>query len=104
MSSAVLFDWFGIRAKEGNYIPFIVWANWLCGLLYLAATYGIWKNKSWAKIPLISSIAILLFSYIGLFIYINGGEIYETKTMGTMAFRIGVTLLLLFTTNKILKK
>ena len=104
MSSSVIFDWFGIRAKEGNYVPGIVWANLVCSILYLVAAYGILKNQTWAKLPLIISFIILLLAYIGLFIHINNGGLSETKTIGAMAFRIGVTAIFLFITIKILKK
>ena len=104
MSSSVLFDWFGIRAKEGNYVPGIVWANFVCGILYLIAAYGILKNQTWSRFPLTISLLILIIAYIGLFIHINNGGLYETKTVGAMAFRIGVTALFLFITTKIFKK
>ncbi|MBU4538631.1 MAG: hypothetical protein L6264_08335 [Weeksellaceae bacterium] len=104
MSSSVLFDWFGIRAKEGNFVPFIVWTNWLCGFLYLTAAYGIFKNKTWSKIPLITGLIILILAYIGLFIHIEHGGLYENKTLGAMAFRIGVTTVFLLITTKIFKK
>jgi len=104
MSSSVLFDWFGIREKEGNYVPGIVWANFVCGILYLVAAYGIFKNQTWSRFPLTISVIILIIAYIGLFIHINNGGLYETKTVGAMAFRIGVTALFLFITTKIFKK
>lgn len=104
VSSSVLFDWFGIRQKEGNYVPFIVWANWLCGILYLISAFGIIKNKFWSKFPLIISILILILAYIELFIYIKSGGIYETKTVVAMAFRILITAIFLLTTLKIIKK
>lgn len=104
MSSSVLFDWFGIRAKEGNFVPFIVWANWLCGFLYLTAAYAILKSKTSSKIPLISALVILIIAYIGLFIHIDQGGLYENKTMGAMAFRIAVTTLFLLATIKFIKK
>ena len=104
MSSSVLFDWFGIRAKEGNYVPGIVWANFVCGILYLVAAYGIIRQQIWARFPLTIALIILILAYIGLFIHINNGGLYETKTIGAMAFRIGVTAIFLFITSKILKK
>ena len=104
MSSSVLFDWFGIRAKEGNFVPLVVWANWICGILYLITAYGILKNQSWVKVLLIISLVILVIASMGLFIHINNGELYETKTIGAMAFRMILTALFLFTTIKILKK
>lgn len=104
MSSSVIFDWFGIREKEGNYVPGIVWANLVCAILYLVAAYGIFKNQTWARFPLTISLLILIIAYIGLFIHINNGGLYETKTVGAMAFRIGLTAIFLFITSKILKK
>ena len=104
MSSSVLFDWFGIRAKEGNYVPGIVWANFVCGILYLVAAYRIIRHQIWARFPLTIALLILILAYIGLFIHINNGGLYETKTVGAMAFRFGLTSLFLFITIKILKK
>ena len=104
MSSSVLFDWFGIREKEGHFIPFVVWANWICGMLYLIAALGILRNQSWAKLLLIISLVILILTYFGLFIQINDNVPYETKTIGAMTFRIAVTALFIFLTNKINKK
>ena len=101
MSSAVLFDWLGIREKEGNFVPAVVWANWLCGFLYLICAYAVFKNSLRAKIPLITALFILIAAYLYLFIHISNGGLYETKTVGAMAFRIGVTALFLFTTIKI---
>lgn len=104
MSSSVLFDWFGMREKEDNYVLFIVWTNWLCGILYLISAFGILKNKTWVKFTLLISLLILILSYFDLFIHIKNGGIYETKTIIAMAFRIGVTAIFLLTTIKILKK
>lgn len=103
MSSSVLFDWFGIRAKEGHYIPFIVWANWLCGILYLVAAFGILQNKPWVRMPLVGSLIVLVLAYMNLFTHITTGGLYETKTIVAMAFRIGISAVFLFTTIKILK-
>ena len=104
MSSSVLFDWFGIREKEGNFVPLIVWANWLCGFLYLMAAFALWKNKLWAVKPLIISLIILAIAFIGLFIHITGGGLYETKTLGAMVFRLGITGIFTYLTFKIYKK
>ena len=92
MSTAVIFDLFGIRAKEGNYVPFIVWTNWGCGFMYLAAAYGIWKSKAWVTKLLAVVALVLAGAFIGLFFYIQSGGIYETKMVGAMAFRMTVTI------------
>ena len=92
LSSSVIFDLFGIRAKEGNYVLFVVWANFLSSILYLFAAYGFIKTQKWTtKLLGISSI-LLIVAFIGLFIHIYSGGIYETKTIGAMIFRIVLTL------------
>ena len=92
LSSSVIFDMFGIRVKEGNYVLFVVWANFLSSILYLVAFYGFIKNKKWTFKPLGLSAIILLVAFIGLFIHISFGGIYETKTIGAMLFRTTVTI------------
>ena len=92
LSTSVIFDLFGIRAKEGNYVLFIVWSNFISSILYLFAAYGLVKNKKWTtKLLAISSI-ILIVAFIVLQFYISSGGIYEKKTVGAMIFRISVTL------------
>ena len=92
LSSSVIFDWFGIRAKEGNYVLFIVWANFISSLLYLISAYGFLKIKNWAFKALSVATVILVVALIGLFIHIYSGGIYETKTVFAMLFRISVTI------------
>jgi len=96
MSSSVLFDWFGIREKEGNYVLFVVWANFVSSLLYLFAAYGFLKQKKVTFNILSLSALILIMALVGLFIHINSGGLYETKTIGAMIFRIAVTIAFVF--------
>lgn len=92
LSSSVIFDLFGIRAREGNYVLFIVWANFLSSILYLIAAYGFIKGKRWTIKPLGIASIVLLVAFTGLLIHVNAGGIYETKTIGAMAFRITITI------------
>ena len=91
LSSSVIFDLFGIRAKEGNYVLFVVWSNFISSLLYLFAAYGFVTAKKWTAPLLGISIIILITSFIGLIIYASSGGLHETKTIGAMIFRITVT-------------
>lgn len=93
MSSSVIFDLFGIRAKEGNYVLFIVWANFIASILYLIAVYGFIKKTHWTFKVLIIALIILVVAFVGLQIYIQNGGIYETKTVKAMGFRIVLTLI-----------
>ncbi len=92
LSSSVIFNLFGVRAKEGNYVLFVVWANFLSSILYLFAAYGFIKTKRWTIHLLGISAILLIIAFIGLIIHINSGGIYETKTIGAMIFRITITL------------
>lgn len=92
MAGSVIFDLFGIRAKEGNYVPFVVWANFICGFIYVLAAYGFFSIKTWTVFPLIIALAILIVAFGGLLIHINSGGLHETKTVAAMLFRTAVTL------------
>ena len=96
LSSSIIFDWFGIRAKEGNYVLIVVWANLISSILYLFAAYGFMSLKKWTVKLLASSLALLIIAAIGFFIHINSGGLYETKTMGALLFRFTVTLIFTF--------
>ncbi|MCX6186015.1 MAG: hypothetical protein NTU43_03330 [Bacteroidetes bacterium] len=92
LSTSVIYDLFGIRAKEGNYVLFVVWSNFISSILYLIASYGFVTSKKWTDKLLWVSTIILITALIGLFYHINSGGIYETKTIGAMIFRISVTM------------
>ena len=94
LSGSVIFDLFGIRAKEGNYVPLVVWANFISSILYVVAAYGLLKMKKWTVWLLVISAVILVAAFIGLKIHISEGGLYEAKTVNAMIFRMGLTILL----------
>lgn len=93
MSSSIFLDLFNVREQEGNYVLLVVWANWLCSLLYLVAAYGFIKRKLWTLGLLLASTGVLVLAFAGLLIHINSGGLYETKTIGALIFRTVVTLI-----------
>ncbi len=98
LSSSVIFDWFGIREKEGNYVLLVIWANFISSFLYLLSIYGIIKLRAWAIKPLIGAFTILVFVGIFFYVYIHSGGVYETKTIGALFFRTLLTLIFMFFT------
>lgn len=92
MSGSVIFDLFGIRAKEGNYVLFVVVSNFVCGILYLFAGFGLYTHKVWTTRLLIFSAMILIVSFAGLLLHINSEGLYEAQTVKAMIFRISITL------------
>lgn len=104
LSSSVIFDLFGIREKEGNYVPFIVWANFISSILYLIAAVT-WIKKMKVTLALLGiSTAILALGFIGLLVHVNAGGLHETKTIGAMVFRTVLTLIFTIISYKSLKK
>jgi hypothetical protein len=105
LSTSVILDLFGVRAKEGNYVLFVVWANFICSIIYLFAAYGFFKLKIWTSRILALSVFILILTIAGLYFHINSGGIYETKTVSALIFRISLstvfTLIAYFTTKKL---
>lgn len=99
LSASVIFNLFGIRAKEGNYVPLVVWSNFISSILYLAAAYGLLKMKKWAIWLLAISAVILVAAFIGLKIHISEGGLYEAKTVKAMIFRICLTILFTVASN-----
>jgi undecaprenyl pyrophosphate phosphatase UppP len=95
VSSAVIFDWFGIRAKEGDFVPFVVYANMTCGYLYLIAFFCNIRKKFQTSFYLLMLSALIL---IGTFFFLNEhiatGGLYEVKTLKAMSFRTTITFIL----------
>ncbi len=104
LSTSVIFDLFGIREKEGDYVLFIVWANFISSILYLIAAVTWIKKMKITSTLLGTSTAILALGFVGLLIHINAGGLHETKTIGAMVFRTLLTLILTIISYKILKK
>jgi len=89
---SVILDLFGMRELEGNYVPFVVWANFLCGFLYLIASYGFFRRKRWTAALMKFAFWILIAAVIVLLFWIWNGELYENKTIVALSFRILVTV------------
>lgn len=108
LSTSVIFDFFDVRAKEGNYVLFVVWSNFISSFLYLISTYGLLTLKKWTYKVLATSTIILSTAFIGFLFYIQSGGIHESKTVGAMIFRIVLTLAFTlyayFTINKRINK
>lgn len=104
LSTSVIFDLFDVRAKEGNYVLFVVWSNFISSFLYLISVYGLLTSKIWTFRALGLATLILTIAFLGFLFYIQSGGIHETKTISAMVFRIvltlGFTLFAYFTINK----
>jgi glucan phosphoethanolaminetransferase (alkaline phosphatase superfamily) len=94
MASSVIFDLFGIREKEGNYVLFIVYTNLICGILYLLAAYTTWTKPKLSFKSLLISLSLLIIAFVAFLLYIQNGGIHEEKTVKAMLFRIVFTAIM----------
>lgn len=91
LSSALIFDLFGERAKQGVFVPAVVWGNLICSLLYLGAVISIQVKHTSSKKFLWVAIVVLLLVGIIFTYQVLTGTSFATKTIGALAFRLVVT-------------
>ena len=83
----VLFGGNSSQKAGGNYVPFVVWFNFLAGFAYLTAGAGILLRQRWA-VWLSLLIAIMTIIVSGVFtLHILGGGEYENRTVAAMGLR-----------------
>lgn len=88
----VLFGDEAARIAAGNYVPWLLWFNFISGFVYIAAGIGLWLQQRWAhrlSIGLVAAIAIA-YALFGLHIYSGGA--YEQRTLIAMSARLVVWL------------
>lgn len=90
------------RLAAGNYMPFVVWFNFLAGFIYLVAGAGLWLKKQWAiRLSIFIAVATLIV-FIAFGIAILIGQAYEMRTVAAMSLRTIVwTVISMFAYYKI---
>ena len=82
------------REEAGNYVPFVLWFNFLAGFTYLLAGTGLFVKKRWAAwlSIVIAATTIAVFAFFGLHILDEG--MYEVRTVVAMSVRTVVWVLI----------
>jgi len=90
------------RAVAGDYIPFVVWSNFIAGFAYIVAAIGLLRRSRWgAHLALAIAVATLIvFAALGIAIF--SGEAFEIRTIGAMILRAGLWLALTGAARQIL--
>lgn len=83
----VLFGDDSNRIAAGNYVPFVLWFNFLAGFIYVVAGLGILLCKSWSMwlAMLIALTTLSVFATLGVHIFTGGA--YEPRTVAAMTLR-----------------
>ncbi|MEE9320932.1 MAG: hypothetical protein V3U76_10835 [Granulosicoccus sp.] len=84
---AVLFVEGSGREAAGNYVPYVLWFNFVMGFVYITAGIGLWLQKPWsARLAVfIAGSTLIAFAVFGLHIYQGG--LHEQRTVGAMVLR-----------------
>ena len=53
----VLFGGEAARASAGNYVPFVLWFNFVAGFAYVIAGAGLWMQQRWAALLAVAIVA-----------------------------------------------
>jgi hypothetical protein len=75
------------RATAGNYVPFVLWFNFVAGFAYVVAGIGLWLQQRWS-VWLAASLAAataLTFAALGMHVLLDG--LYEKRTVIAMSMR-----------------
>ena len=93
------------RVAAGNYVPFVLWFNFLAGFAYLLAGAGLFMQKHWAAWTAIFIVAatLVVFALFGLHILNEG--MYEVRTVVAMSLRTVVwACIAIFAYRKIIRQ
>ncbi len=87
---AVLFWDDAARVAAGNYVPFVLWFNFLAGFFYVIAGAGLWARQRWSAwlALVILSGTIVVFAALGIHILLGGA--FESRTLVAMSIRTTV--------------
>ena len=83
----VIFDIGSARQTAGNFVPYVVWFNFLSGFFYIAAGIGLWIQKRWAASLSIALLISIVIAYMFFRIHVLSGGPYEMRTVYAMALR-----------------
>lgn len=84
---AVLFVDGAAREAAGDYVPFVLWFNFLAGFAYVATGFGLWFGRPWAVRAALGIAMATLLVFGALGVYVVAGGAYETRTLIAMTVR-----------------
>ncbi len=82
------------RAAAGNYIPFVVWFNFLAGFAYVVAGIGLWLQQRWASSLAVVIAAATALASVALGFMILSGTPFEQRTVFAMGLRTVVWIVI----------
>lgn len=92
-------------SAAGNYVPFVLWFNFLSGFAYIVAGVGLWLQQRWAVWLAVAIAAAIALTFAAFGMHINSGGAYEQRTLIAMSMRTVVWFVIAaLTTHLLLRK
>lgn len=83
----ILFGGEAARAAAGNYVPFVLWFNFVAGFAYVVTGIGLWLQQRWAVWLAVAIAAATAFTFAAFGVHVYSGEAYEQRTVIAMSLR-----------------
>lgn len=83
----VLFGNEAAHIAAGNYVPFVLWFNFVSGFAYVIAGIGLWRQQHWAAWLAVAIATAIVLAFAAFGMYINSGGAYEQRTVIAMSLR-----------------
>ncbi|MDO8310471.1 MAG: hypothetical protein Q7T25_00880 [Sideroxyarcus sp.] len=83
----ILFGNEAARTAAGNYVPFVLWFNFMSGFAYIVAGVGLWLQQRWAVWLAVGIAAAIALTFVAFGVHINSGGAYEQRTVIAMSLR-----------------
>ncbi len=84
---SILFGGEAAREAAGNYVPFVLWFNFVAGFAYVIAGVGLWMQLRWAAWLAVTIAAATAFTFGVFGMHVYSGGAYEQRTVFAMTLR-----------------
>lgn len=88
-AGSILFGPQSAGDAAGNFVPFVVWFNFVAGGFYILAGFGIYLQRSWARWAAGGIALGTIIIAVAFVIRLMAGGAYEMQTVGALAIRAG---------------
>ncbi|MBZ0097328.1 MAG: hypothetical protein K8H75_18395 [Sulfuricella sp.] len=75
------------RTAAGNYVPFVLWFNFVAGFAYVVAGAGLWLQQRWAVGLAVAIAAATALTFAAFGVHVYSGGAYEQRTVIAMSLR-----------------
>ena len=83
----ILFGDEAARNAAGNYVPFVLWFNFVAGFAYVIAGAGLWMQQRWAAWLAVAIVAATALTFAAFGVHVYSGGAYEQRTVIAMSLR-----------------